>query len=92
MVAVDVSNRTFLWAYDYARSSEEADQAAALNGRLRGFPAGLRGAALADGQPRRQRAGWGDDAPIIAAGRVLLTPRDSDELHCLNLQDGGLLW
>jgi outer membrane protein assembly factor BamB len=92
VVAVDVSNRTFLWAYDYARSSEEADQAAALNGRLRGFPAGLRGAALADGQPRRQRAGWGDDAPIIAAGRVLLTPRDSDELHCLNLQDGGLLW
>ncbi len=92
VVAVDVSNRTLLWAYDYARSPGEADQAAALNGRLRGFPAGLRGGALADGQPRWQRAGWVDDAPIIAAGRVLLTPRDSDELHCLNLQDGGLLW
>jgi len=92
VVAVDVSNRTLLWAYDYVRSPGEADQAAALNGRLRGFPAGLRGVALADGQPRRHRAGWGDDAPIIVAGRVLLTPRDSDELHCLNLQDGGLLW
>ena len=92
VVAVDVSNRTLLWAYDYARSSGEADHAAALNGRLRGFPAGLRGAALAAGQPRRHRGGWGDDAAIIAAGRVLLTPRDSDELHCLNLQDGGLMW
>lgn len=92
VVAVDVSNRSLLWAYDYGRSAGEGDQAAVLNGRLRGFPGGLRGAAPADGQFRRHRAGWGDDAPIIAAGRVLLTPRDSDELHCLNLQDGGLLW
>lgn len=92
VVAVDVSNRTLLWAYDYARSPRDADEAAAVNGRLRGFPAGLRGAAPADGQARRPHAGWCDDGPIIAGGRVLLAPRDSDELHCLSLQDGALVW
>ena len=92
VVAVDVSNRTLLWAYDYARVPRHADEAALLNGRLRGFGGGLPGAAVADVQPGRPRAGWCDDGPIIAAGRVLLTPRDSDELHCLDLQDGGLIW
>ena len=92
VVAVDVSNRTLLWAYDYARGPRDADEAALLNGRLRGLGGGLRGAAVADVQPGRPRAGWCDDGPIIAAGRVLLTPRDSDELHCLDLQDGGLIW
>jgi outer membrane protein assembly factor BamB len=91
-VAIDVSNRTLLWAYDYARDPRDADDAALLNGRLRGLGGGLRGAALADVQPGRPRAGWCDDGPIIAAGRVLLTPRDSDELHCLDLQDGSLIW
>lgn len=92
VVAVDVANRTLLWAYDYARTPRDADEAALLNGRLRGLGGGLRGAALADVQPGRPRAGWCDDGPIIAASRVLLTPRDSDELHCLDLQDGGLIW
>jgi outer membrane protein assembly factor BamB len=92
VVAIDVSNRTLLWAYDYARGPRDADDAVLLNGRLRGLGGGLRGAAVADVQPGRPRAGWCDDGPIIAAGRVLLTPRDSDELHCLDLQDGGLIW
>ena len=92
VVAVDVSNRTLLWAYDYARRPRDADDVALLNGRLRGVGGGLRGALLNDGQPGRPRAGWCDEGPIIAAGRVLLTPGDSDDLHCLDLQDGGLIW
>ena len=91
VVAVDVSKRALLWAYDYARSSRDADEAAVLNGRLRGLGGGRRG-AMADVQPGRPRAAWCDDGPIIAASRVLLTPRDSDELHCLDLQNGGLIW
>jgi hypothetical protein len=35
---------------------------------------------------------WLDGAPIIADGRVLLTPRDSTELHCVDLLDGRLVW
>ncbi|MCH8828081.1 MAG: PQQ-binding-like beta-propeller repeat protein, partial [Planctomycetes bacterium] len=35
---------------------------------------------------------WTDAAVTIAGDRVILTPRDSDELHCLRLSDGKLLW
>jgi outer membrane protein assembly factor BamB len=35
---------------------------------------------------------WLDSAPVIAEQSVLLTPRDSNELHCLNLGDGTQRW
>lgn len=35
---------------------------------------------------------WLDCGPTIAGDAVLVTPRDSTELHCLNLQDGSLRW
>jgi len=33
-----------------------------------------------------------DSSVILADGRVLATPVDSDSLHCLDLRDGELLW
>jgi tetratricopeptide (TPR) repeat protein len=35
---------------------------------------------------------WMDSSLTLAEGRVLATPVDSDELHCLNLIDGKLMW
>ncbi len=35
---------------------------------------------------------WLDSGPVLAGGRVVLTPRDSGEIHCLNLVDGTLVW
>jgi outer membrane protein assembly factor BamB len=35
---------------------------------------------------------WLESAPVIAGGCVLLTPRDSTELHCLDVLDGQPLW
>ena len=35
---------------------------------------------------------WVHSAPVIAEGRVLLTPPESDYLHCLDLFTGQLLW
>src|SRR5690606_12166892 len=35
---------------------------------------------------------WLDSAPIISDRCVLLSPQDSDELHCLDLIDGTVLW
>ena len=35
---------------------------------------------------------WLDALPRISAGRVLLTPRDSDRMICLDLQTGQELW
>ena len=35
---------------------------------------------------------WTDASVTIASGHVLLTPPESNQLHCLNLLDGKLLW
>lgn len=35
---------------------------------------------------------WYDFLPRVASGRVLLTPRDADQLFCLDLQSGRQLW
>ena len=35
---------------------------------------------------------WCDFLPRVAAQRVLVTPRDSDQLYCLDLQTGRRLW
>ncbi len=35
---------------------------------------------------------WIDFLPRISDGKILVTPRDSDQLYCLNLADGQQLW
>ncbi|WP_010588201.1 outer membrane protein assembly factor BamB family protein [Schlesneria paludicola] len=35
---------------------------------------------------------WNDGAPVLAQGRLLMTPRDSAELHCVDAIDGTLIW
>ena len=35
---------------------------------------------------------WIDGAAIIANGKVILTPQESDFLHCIDLKTGKLLW
>ena len=46
------------------------------------------GEVIADEEEGR----WLDSGPVLASGCVLLTPRDSNEIHCLNLVDGTLVW
>ena len=35
---------------------------------------------------------WIDSLPRIAEGRVLVTPRDADQMYCLDLETGKELW
>ena len=78
---------------------------AALDPRSGGFAWTYRyeSTVLVDGGPEVSRRApssaseddqkkWTDRPPQIAAGRVLLTPRDSDELHCLDLATGEPRW
>jgi outer membrane protein assembly factor BamB len=47
------------------------------------------------GQPQDSPAspeGWHVSAPVITAGKVLLTPTDADQVFCLNLRDGSPAW
>ena len=35
---------------------------------------------------------WKCSPPVVAGERLLVTPPDGNELHCLSLRDGSLLW
>ena len=93
-IAVDLATRTLLWAYTYAVAGgdDDASQPGArgpLGGMVRrrvivnGVPVG--------GQPAAP-GGWRDACPILAEGCALLTPVESEALHCLDLRTGALRW
>lgn len=79
IVAIELTTRSLLWGYSYSDLGN-ADQ-----GEI------TRLAAI-----RHQNANpedrWTDSSLILADGCVLATPVDSDEIHCLSLHDGKLLW
>ncbi len=79
LVAVDIANRGLLWGHQYPRSV-----VAQVRGpRLNQF--------YALTQPfTRDR--WSDSAALIGNGRVIVTPIEADQLFCLDLLTGKLLW
>ena len=78
LVAVELATRSLLWGYRYARDMQ-SDQ-------MERMPIAVYG----DAGLSANRAV--DASVCIADGRVLVTPVDSDSLHCLNLIDGELRW
>jgi outer membrane protein assembly factor BamB len=94
VVAVDLANRTLLWAYGYTRPTA-AEGMLLNNMRIRrGINARIvvNGQLLTPGEVAPRSSGWRDATAIIAGGRVVITPPDSDELHCLDLRTGSLVW
>ena len=92
-VAVDLATRTLLWAYHYPVSGGDDEQRAGrgpLAGAIRAGRIVVNGAAVGE-QPIRS-SGWRDACPVVAAGRVLLTPLESDTLHCVDLRTGFARW
>lgn len=77
-VGVDLTTRLVLWCYE---GPQENVNPMAL---------ALRQARQVQQEERPDR--WLDPGMVIADGRVLLTPRDSDQLVCLRLADGQLEW
>lgn len=94
VVAIDLASRTLLWAYGYSVRAGDADGEPLAGVRQFGLPRGMRGAPRGDGTTGGTESGdrWCNDSPIIAAGRVLLAPYDSEELHCLDLRGGDVRW
>ena len=91
VIAVDVNARSLLWARGYGSTN-----AAAANDDPNGNPVGVR-----IGRPIRvpnQGTGtlsndrWRAAAPIISAGKVIVTAHDASQIQCLNLRTGDLLW
>jgi outer membrane protein assembly factor BamB/tetratricopeptide (TPR) repeat protein len=80
VVAVEPATRSLLWGYVY----KPADAA-----QSRQPPMFFGVSPPSDPEPANR---WAQSQAILADGRVLVTPVDSAELHCLNVIDGKLLW
>ena len=85
IVAVDLTTQSLLWSYVYgfATSPDENRR------RMLVMRSGYNGQV---DPPGNDTARWLDDVPLIANGRVVVTPRDSLEIHCVNLADGRVAW
>jgi outer membrane protein assembly factor BamB/predicted negative regulator of RcsB-dependent stress response len=81
VVALDMTTRSLLWGYQYSHS--DGAQEGIRVGIIRQPPTPMNNAAAGR---------WSDATLTIAGGRVLLTPLESNQLHCLNLLDGKLVW
>jgi outer membrane protein assembly factor BamB len=94
-IAVDLTNRTLLWAYRFPipKPSDVQQFGNGMQVRMRFFagrvPAGPLGVENSD---QLASGGWLDSLPTIAENLVLLTPLDSEELHCLDLHTGEVRW
>lgn len=78
VVGIDLATRTLLWVHRYARHDRPgSDHRPALND-----------AAAAVRRPPVP----GDPVPVIAAGKVLVTPHDAAGLICLDLRSGRPAW
>jgi outer membrane protein assembly factor BamB/tetratricopeptide (TPR) repeat protein len=80
VVAVDLASRSLVWGYRYGRHEATARN---VNAFIAPFP------IQHDAYPQDR---WADSTVTMARGRVLLTPADSQYLHCLDPQTGELLW
>lgn len=87
VIGVDIATRTLVWAYRYA-TQPMADIVRLPNGMI--IRRNARGALTEVTGDEEQR--WIESTPVLSGGKVFLTPVESDELHCLDLRTGSLLW
>lgn len=82
VVAVDLTTRALLWGYQYPRAVDPTYQNRMMQFRFGGMPI----------NEASENDRWADASVTVAEGRVLLTPIESPNIHCLNLLDGTLQW
>lgn len=94
VVAIDLATRSLLWAYRYPTVMAQ-DVAVLPNGIRfrRGVLAGGR-VVIRSGVVSRPLVmdRWLETTAVVAGDRVLLAAAESDQLHCLDLRRGTLLW
>jgi len=83
IIAVDINARSLLWAHTYSTIIKEDAPLPGGRGRMRPNPNVMNIV---------QHDRWRSSSPIISNGRVLLTAYDCDQLQCLDLRSGKLLW
>ena len=83
IVAIDIARRTLLWGYQYATDPTISRNFLILRGGNWQFNGNV---------PTVSPEHWADATVTIAQGSVLVTPLESNQLHCLNLLDGTSKW
>ncbi|MEQ8211147.1 MAG: PQQ-binding-like beta-propeller repeat protein [Lacipirellulaceae bacterium] len=76
VISVDLIKQSLAWAYRYEVRDDSPQR------------------YVNQPQPSKNKftGTWTDAAAVIVDGRVFLTPPESNELHCLDLHTGELLW
>ena len=84
VIAIDLVHRSLLWGFQYSSLVRPNLQ----NGLV------FQGRSTQDFQLEEadKSSRWMDSNVLIADGKVLVTPRDSTMLYCLDLIDGHELW
>ena len=84
VVAVDIANRALVWGYEYSHTQQVPTPAMMA----------VRGGMVVNAYSNQSYMGdrWSDATATLADGCVILTPIESDQLFCLSLLDGKLLW
>lgn len=88
VVAFDLATRESVWSYRYRDLNEGDPRTRARMLAMARLAAQRRGEKL----PVEKPGNWLDACPIIVGNQVILTPRDSKELICLDLASGSLQW
>ncbi len=81
LVAIDLTSRNLRWGYAYGEPDIRNDSRRGL---------GWQQPSLAV-SPQVEKV-WADACAVLADDHVLVTPTESNQLHCLSLDDGKLLW
>ncbi|MCA9233857.1 MAG: PQQ-binding-like beta-propeller repeat protein [Planctomycetales bacterium] len=76
VIGFDLSSQSLAWAYQYKRREASPRYPRRVD----------------DSETSGSAGRWSDSTPTIVDGRVLLTPPEANELHCLDLRTGELLW
>ena len=83
IVAVDLTQRSLAWRHSFHSQAELYDPRRVLWQQRQ---------AQQQGTWSVDQNHWLDSLAIIGEMRAIVTPRDANELYCLNLLDGSLLW
>lgn len=89
VTTVDLATHQLLWSYRYRELAETgiSDQMRMIAlARL----AAIRGKHV--NAKSQDQGSWRFESASMCGDRLVLTPRDSDQLHCLDLHDGTVLW
>lgn len=84
VVGIDVARRQLLWSYSYPPTHRQLSYS-----RQQAMRRVLMPNRIAE---LSRNEGWFDSVAMLSEGTIILTPRDSDQLHCLDLETGRLRW